>query len=345
MILFRFLMVWIILLYSISATISPLAQENLSSIAMRIEPSIVAVLAYGKEGLSIRQGRGFFVSKNGDVITHRGILEGADHVEVRTSDGMLYPLRMILAEDREVNLIRIGVEIPQGQVKPLPLSASLPQLGERIAVICSPAGPEKTAAYGMVSAIQEIPALGKMIRVTAPISSSFDGCPVVNMKGEVIGIVTYWIVERKKFNSIIPSERVIRLKVGKEITLAEWGRRREETAEGIYSKGLPFLWKEEYEKALTYFKEAAEKDPRYANAYFQMGYCNGELGRYKEAIKAYQQAIKIKADFIPAHFFLGLAYLELGDRDSALKEYKILKELGVREPDRDYANDLLNMIR
>jgi hypothetical protein len=340
MILFRFLMLWLIFLYSISATMPSWAQENLSAIAKRIEPSIIVVLAYDKEGRAISQGRGFFVGPSGDVITHRRVLESADHAEVRTSGGLLYPVRTILAEDREVNLIRIWVEIPSGTAHPLPLSPSLPQLGERVAVIGSSAGSEKSVSYGMVSAIQEIPSFGKIIRVTTPLSSSFDACPVVNMKGEVIGIVTHWMVEGQKFNFIVPSERVVRLKAGKGMSLAEWEWGREETAEGLYAKGLPFLWKEEYEKALPFFEGAVKKDPRYAIAYFQIGYCNAQLGRYLDAFEVYKKAIQIKPDFVLAHFFLGLLYLEARDRTHALEEYKILKDLN-----RDYAKDLLNMIR
>lgn len=82
-----------------------------------------------------------------------------------------------------------------------------------------------------------------------------------------------------------------------------------------------------------------KKDPRYPNAYFQIGYCNAQLRHYEGALEAYKQAIRIKPDFMIAHFFLGLAYLELRDKNSALKEYKILKDL-----DRNYAKDLLNMI-
>jgi len=340
MILFRFLAPWVIFLYFISSTTPSWAQENLSAIVKRIEPSTIVALAYDKEGRAINQGRGFFVSKNGELITHRGILEGADHADVRTSDGMSYPVRKVLAEDRVVNLIRIGVEIPQGQVTPLLLSASPPQLGERIAVIGSSAGPEKSSSYGMVSAVQEIPALGRIIRVTAPISSSLNGCPVVNMKGEVIGIVTSWRVEGKNFIFVIPSERVVRLKVSKEISLAEWEGRKEETAEGLYAKGLPLLWKEDYDKALSYFEEAVKKDSLYANAYFLIGYCNAQLGRYPDAFDAYKKAIQIRPDFVLAHFFLGLIYSEARDRNHALEEYKILRDL-----DRNYADDLLNMIR
>jgi tetratricopeptide (TPR) repeat protein len=329
---------WIIFFLFLTTTPS-FAQENLSTLVNSIEPSIVVVLAYDKEGKAIGQANGFFISTDGDVITNRDVLEGANHAELRTSDGMLYPVRKVLAEDGEINLIRIGVEIPSGAAHPLSLMLPLPRLGERIAVIGSSAGPGKTASYGMVSAIQEIPAFGKMIRVTAPISSSFNACPVINMKGEVIGIVTYWMVEAQKFNFIVPSERVVRLKVGKGIGLTEWEGRREETAEGLYAKGLPFLWKEDYQKALYYFKGAVKKDPRYANAYFQIGYCNAQLGRYVEAFDAYKKAIQIKPDFVLAHFFLGLIYLEARDKTHALEEYKILKDL-----DRDYANGLFRMI-
>jgi hypothetical protein len=340
MIQFRFLTLWIIFLYFIPATIPSWAQENFSAILKRIEPSIITVLAYDKQGRMIQQGNGFFVGKNGDIITNRSVLEGADHAEVRAGDGMLYPLRMILAQDREVNLIRTWVEIPSRAVHPLPFLPFLPQLGERIAVMGGAAVPRKNASYGMVSAIQEVPALGKMIRVTAHIASSFDASPVVNMKGEVLGIVTSWMIEGQKFNFVVPGERVLRLKAGKGISLAEWEWGREETAEGLYAKGLPFLWKEDYEKALLYFKEAVKRDPRYVNAYFLIGYCNAQLGRYPDALDAYKKAIQIQPDFVLAHFFLGLIYLETDDRNHALAEYNILKGL-----DQGYANDLLNMIR
>ena len=332
-------LLWIIFLLCL--TLAPsLAQENLSTIAKRIEPSVVVVLAYNKEGQTLNQERGFFVSQNGDLITDRRVLEGADHAEVRTTNGSLYPVRKVLAEDRELNLIRIWVEIPTGTVRPLPLSSSLPRLGERIAVITSPSGQGKSVSYGMISAIHEIPALGKVIRVTAPISSNFTVCPVVNIKGYVIGIATYWVMEEQKVNFVVPSERVVRLKAGRGISLDEWEVGREETAEGLYAKGLPFLWKEDYEKALPYFEGAIKEDPRYANAYFQIGYCNAQLGHYLDAFEAYEKAIQIQPNFALAHFFVGLVDLEVGDRPHALEEYKILKGLN-----RDYASDLLNMIR
>lgn len=164
------------------------------------------------------------------------------------------------------------------------------------------------------------------------------------MKGEVIGVATLQIIKGQNLNFAIPSERITRLKKldrGKTLTerrsqiSGEWLT----SAEGLFFAGLSYLWREEYENALSHFEKAVEKDPNNADAFFYIGYCNGELGRYTEEIEAYKQAIRIKPDLAEAHYNLGLVYLQVGDKSSALKEYKILKEL-----DEDLANELFNLI-
>jgi tetratricopeptide (TPR) repeat protein len=197
------------------------------------------------------------------------------------------------------------------------------------------------------------------------------------MRGEVIGVATRQVPEGQNLNFAMPGERIAKLRPKKAQTLAEWneGTTAEwiSSAEGLYYTGLNYLWVEDYEKALPYFEKAARQKPRYAEAYFQIGYCNGELGRYPEAIAAYKDAIRakpdlaeahnnlgvacgklgrweeameafknaigIKPDFADAHLNLGVAYLALRDRRSAFDEYKILEKL-----DKDSANDLLNLI-
>src|SRR5438067_904109 len=98
-------------------------------------------------------------------------------------------------------------------------------------------------------------------------------------------------------------------------------------------------WGEDYAQALPYFEEAVQRTPRYAEAWFKVGVCNGELGRWHEAVAAVQQAIHLKPNDAEAHLNLGAAYLILGDRDSALEEYKILKTL-----DQNLANDLFGFL-
>ena len=361
------------------------AQEVLPHLVKKIEPSVVVILTYNKEGSPIGQGSGFFINKDGDIITNRHVLLGAYRAEVKTPNGKVYPITKIVAEDAEGDLIRASVSLKNASrkrssrisVSPLSVSSSIPQVGEQVAVIGSPLGLERTVSEGIVSAVRQIPGFGKIIQITAPISPGSSGSPVVNMKGEVIGVATFQLIKGQNLNFAIPGERIARLKRGNGKTLKEWqmGKQKEwlSSAIGLYSTGLIFLWAGEYEKALPYFKKAAKKNPHYADTYFYIGYCNGKLGRhteeiealkqairikpdyaeahnnlgwaygklgrYTEAIEAYKQAIRIKPDFAEAHFNLGWTYLILGDRGSALDEYKILKDL-----DSDFANKLFNLI-
>jgi tetratricopeptide (TPR) repeat protein len=328
-------------LLCMAAASSTAAQEDLSAIVKKVEPSVVGVLIYDKEGRTIQRGSGFFLGGEGNIITNRDLFKGADHADVETADGMLYPVRKVLAEDREANLIRISVEIPPAAVHPPPLNPSLPQIGEKVVAVGNPSGPGKPFSYGMVLSLREIPAFGKVLQVMIRLSSRFIGGPLVNMKGEVIAIVAS---ERGQTFDVFPVERVMRLAPGKGKPLSDWEAQGEKAAEELYAAGLPYLWKEDYEKAIPLFKEAAKKDPRYANAYFQIGYCNAQQRHYREAIEAYKRAIRIQPEFVFAHFYLGLAYLELNDRNSALKQYDTLKKMGRQNADRDYASDLYNMI-
>ncbi|MDD8032084.1 MAG: tetratricopeptide repeat-containing serine protease family protein [Acidobacteriota bacterium] len=284
------------------------------------------ILTYDEDGKVKAQGSGFFISKNGDIITNRHVVEDASKAEIKIGEGKVYAITGIVAEDEEYDLIRASVDIAPELVNPIQLSYSIPEVGERVIVIGSPLGLEKTVSDGIVSAVREIPRFGKIIQITAPLSPGSSGSPVVNLKGEVIGIATFQILEGQNLNFAVPSERITKLELAKEKTLAEWksSRRKEwlASAGGLYYTGLLHLWTEDIEKALIYFQKAVEKDPNYADAYFQIGYCYGQLKQYNDAIKAYKQAIRIKPDYAEAHCGLGAAYGNLGRSSEAIESLK-----------------------
>ncbi len=318
-------------LVSLSVLSSVFGQENLPAMVKRVEPSIVVILTYDKGGRTLGQGSGFFINKTGDVITSDHVLRGADRAEVKTTDGKVYAGVKVVAEDREGDLIRVSIDLGGDTVQPLPVSPSLPEVGERVVVIGTPFGLEKTVSDGIVSAIREIPQFGKIIQVTAPISPGSSGSPVLNMKGEVLGIATFFIVAGQNLNFAIPSERIARLTPGEAQLLSEREEGRIEdwlaSAEGLYAVGLRYLWAEEYEKALPPFLEVIKKDPRHAAAYFQIGYCLGKLGRYREAVEPYKEAIRIKPDDSDTYNNLCVAYGILGNYNEAMASCKKATEL------------------
>jgi S1-C subfamily serine protease len=300
-----FISLKIFILIVVITTVSPtLAKENLSAFIKKVGLSVVNIITYDVEWKPIREGTGFFINNEGEVITNRNVIEGGIYADVKTFDRKLYPVRKVLAEDKEANLIQISAEIPQSAVQPVPLNLSIPQVGERMIVIGHSSKFEKQVIRSMIVAVREIPIFGKIIQIRTKLPPNFNGSPVVNMKGEVIGIAIYQIGKIKNLKFVVPIKKVVQLVSSKDKTLLQWEVEKEEAAEEVYSNGLPYLWKEEYEKALPYFEETVKKDANYASAYFQTGYCNAELGRYKKAIVAYKQAIRIEPEFVLAHYWV-----------------------------------------
>jgi tetratricopeptide (TPR) repeat protein len=297
-------------------------QENLPAIIKRVQPSIVSILIINREGKVSGQGSGFFVNREGDIITSRHVLEGAGRSNVITSEGKELPIKKVVAEDPDGDLIQVSVALEGERVQPLSISPTLPETGERVIVIGTPLGLEKTVSDGIVSAVRDVPGFGKIIQVTAPISPGSSGSPVVNMKGEVVGVATFFVIAGQNLNFAIPVERISKLIRGEGPTLSEREEQRTETLraseEYLYHTGLRYLWVEDYEKALSLFLEVIKRNPHHGDAHFQIGYCLGRLGKYREAIEPYQQALRIKPNDADTQNNLCVAYGMIGRYPEAI---------------------------
>ena len=306
-------------------------EENLPALIKRIEPSTVVIFSFNPQGKGISQGTGFFVNSAGDVITNYHVLEGASRAFVKVSSGTEYPVKKVLAEDREGDLVRVSVDVPAGEARPLRVSGTLPEVGEKIVIIGTPLGLDKTVSDGIVSAIRRAPDFGEVIQITAPISPGSSGSPVFNMRGEVIGVATFFIMVGQNLNFAIPGARVARLMVseGRSLPEREENQRQElrAEAESAYQTGLRFLWAEDCERAVLYFEEAVLKDPEHFEASFRGGYCCLKLKRFEQAIPLYKRAIRLKPQGAFLHSNLCLAYGMSGGSDLALKACRRAIEL------------------
>jgi tetratricopeptide (TPR) repeat protein len=298
------------------------AQEDLPAIIRRVEPSIVVILTYDQQGQISGQGTGFFVSKEGDVITNHHVLQGAVRAEVRTINGKGYAVKSVLDDDKAGDLVRISVDLRGGTVRPLPVSSSFPEVGERIFVIGTPLGLEKTVSDGIVSAVREIPGFGNVVQLTAPISQGSSGSPVINMKGEVIGVATFFIVAGQNLNFAVPADRILRLTSRDGKPLSEWESVTKDEklamAEELYRRGIRQLWIDDCENALRFFMEALKYNPSLDLAYFHIGHCFAKGGRHDQAIEAYNVALRIKPDDAEVYNNLCVSYNKLGRFDDAI---------------------------
>ena len=188
------------------------ADEKLVDLIKKVKPSVVLIETFDKDNKPIGQGSGFFIDNKGRLITNHHVVESAYSATIKTSTGKEYPVQGIVAKDTEADIVKLVVNLPDANITFLNLSVNVPSEGEGIVVIGNPLGLESTVSTGIVSAVRDIPAFGKILQITAPISPGSSGSPVVNSKGEVIGIATLIVTKGQNLNFAIPSRTILLLK-------------------------------------------------------------------------------------------------------------------------------------
>jgi len=313
-------------LFVLSITIGVLpskGQDLLPELVRRIKPSAVAIETYDSRGEKLSRGSGFFIESD-RIVTNRHVIEGAYRAEIHSSTGAVYQVKGVLAVDAEGDLAVLKIDTPIAYIRPLPLDRTSPQEGESVVVIGNPLGLEGSVTNGIVSAVRDIPTFGRIIQITAPISSGSSGSPVVNMKGQVIGIATLQITGGQSVNFAIPSERITQLQMSTPTSLADLvvasGRNKRAKAVQYFRDGLSFLSKDDCEKALVSFEKAVESDSNYAEAWAQSGFCNEKLGRHVEALEASKRAVNLRPS-AESYFNIGLANFYLKQYKEAVEGY------------------------
>jgi len=300
-----------------------LADDNLPALVKRVKPTVVAISTYDSNGEALMTGSGFFL-RPGQVVTNLHVVRGAVRAEIKTLDGKgkVFPVKGTLAVDEEGDLALLDVDMPLERAKTIELAHDLPDEGETIFVIGNPLKLEGSVSDGIVSAVREVPNSYRIIQITAPISHGNSGSPVFNLKGQVLGVVTVKVTNGQNINLAIAAARVAQLTAGKLQPLSELAvKGKGDVAESLYKSGLDSLWLGNYDNAVGYFENAANKNPRRADAWVQVGYCKVKQGKNQEAIRAYQQALQLKPTDAEIHNKLGDAYYYSGRLREAIDSY------------------------
>jgi len=184
------------------------ADENLVELVKKTKPAVVLIQTFDANNQPIGQGSGFFVNNKGHIVTNHHVLEGAYRATVKTSSGIEYPVEGIIAKNADADIVKLVVNIPDANIAFLNLSEIVPSEGQDIVVIGNPFGLESSVSTGVISAVRDIPDFGKILQITAPVSSGSSGSPVMNMKGEVIGIATFIVTQGQNLNFAVPSDKI-----------------------------------------------------------------------------------------------------------------------------------------
>jgi S1-C subfamily serine protease len=176
-----------------SAGISPIIDAG--AIAATVGPSVVTVVSL-VDGTEVATGSGVIITSDGEVITNEHVVRGADEVRVRLMGETEPRDAEVLASDppNDLALLRVDGSGFQPAVIAAPDAIAV---GEQVVAIGFALGLDgaATVSTGVVSALErtlltEDGALGGLVQTDAPISSGNSGGPLVNARGEVVGINT-----------------------------------------------------------------------------------------------------------------------------------------------------------
>lgn len=163
----------------------------------KLDDAVVVVLIYDFKGDLLGHGSGFVIDAKGTVVTNYHVIEDAYKLKVRIDKNGLksdYDIDKILSGNQESDIALISIKNSTPiDFQFLTLAKTLPKKGDQCWSIGTPADIQymNTVSEGIISNIY-VNGIetwrGQMLQVSAPFSHGSSGGPLVNSKGEVIGV-------------------------------------------------------------------------------------------------------------------------------------------------------------
>ena len=225
---------------SVSSTMTPVGSNFIADAVEQVGPAVVRIDAekaipdqldpfqnplfrrfFGEEGPSEERmetgtGSGFILSEDGKLITNAHVIDGADVVKVTLKDGRTYDGQVMGADPiTDVAVIKIdATDLPTVQI------GSSEELvpGQWAIAIGNPLGLDNTVTAGIISAIDRssaqvgIPSKRvRFIQTDAAINPGNSGGPLLNDRGQVVGINTAIRADAQGLGFAIPIETAFRI--------------------------------------------------------------------------------------------------------------------------------------
>ncbi len=199
----------------------------------------------GEKQVQRGTGSGFIISNDGKIITNAHVVEGADKVTVTLKDGRTIDGK-VLGSDPLTDVAVVQVETSNLPTVKLGNSDSL-QVGEWAIAIGNPLGLDNTVTTGIISAKErnssQIGASDKLVdflQTDAAINPGNSGGPLLNARGEVIGVNTAIIQNAQGLGFAIPikTARVLLVRVMRDSPAAAAGLRSGDVLKSVGGKNV-----------------------------------------------------------------------------------------------------------
>ena len=161
---------------------------------------VAMVLCY-QDGIPSSQGSGFFIDKN-TLVTNYHVIEDSDYLELKIAgnETIFKGAKVIKASpEYDLAIVQTKQEFSAFEI----VDCSKIEVGAKIYTIGNPRGLEGTISDGILSGKRNNDGI-EYLQITAPISPGNSGGPVLNDKGEVIGVATFAYKNSQNLNFAVP---------------------------------------------------------------------------------------------------------------------------------------------
>src|SRR5262245_50197483 len=171
----------------------------LADLAEQLKPALVHIRARRAPGKDKDDeaeprrstGSGFLIDPNGLIVTNAHVVEDADYLQVRLSDGRRFTGKVV-GQDGRVDLALVRIEGASNLPTMALGDSNRLRVGEMVMALGHPFGLEQTVSFGIVSrrgsALTVASPGVDFIQTDAAINPGNSGGPLVNMAGQVVGI-------------------------------------------------------------------------------------------------------------------------------------------------------------
>ena len=307
------------LLFFATHTITPAqTTEQLAETALA---TTVYLEMMDSTGATLSIGSGFFVQYD-LIATNYHVIEGAARGTAKiVGKYKKYTIQGVTATDKGNDLVLL--KVAAYGIKPLPLGNSdQVKIGTQVYVAGNPKGLEGTFSNGIISSKRGGSANARL-QMTAPISPGSSGGPVLNTRGEVIGVSFMTIEGGQNLNFAIPSNYLKTL-----LSLSKRVRPLSNisptiSAETYYFRGHTQFLLRNYHGAIAAYDAAISLNPDDAETYYWRGRAKGGLGQYFAAIADYDVAISLNPDDAETYHWRGRTKGGLGQYFAAISDFNI----------------------
>lgn len=172
-----------------------------------VSPSIVALDVENVSGKHF-VGTAFLAAGSGLAVTAWHVVHDARRVEARFSDN--HRVTVIGLVDKNEKLDLALLQLAAGSRPRITLSASTPRIGSRVYLVGSPRGLDFSISEGLISQIRTLDGV-RYYQLSCPISPGDSGGPVLNDRGEAIGVVSWRKADAENVGFAVPCHEVARM--------------------------------------------------------------------------------------------------------------------------------------